>query len=337
MVFQTLSTLFIGFSVVGGAVLFVAYMRSAAFPKKTPLSLGSGALLITCLSVLQLFHLAYFQHSTDPLAHTSYLMCLFAAPVLFFYFFRTVVLPDALFHPALILLLLVLLLPLLLPLPVAMPVLFAAGTAFAVWLGRAVYQLREKRKQHRFELLFALVNALLAIGVLVLGSVIPIVGAHYFYVFYALAIGLAYVLVLYALTAIPEFINELFEVARTKYSISTLGEVDVPASLQRLESLMREERLYTEESLTLVSLSSAVGISGHQLSELINTRLGCSFSQYIKQQRLAAARDLLKQSPKLSILSISLETGFKSQSTFYAAFKEDTGQSPGEYRKAQRS
>jgi AraC-like DNA-binding protein len=29
-----------------------------------------------------------------------------------------------------------------------------------------------------------------------------------------------------------------------------------------------------------------------------------------------------------------MDTGFRSQSSFYAAFKEVTGQSPGDYRKA---
>lgn len=334
MFLQTLSILSIGFSVVAGAILFIAYVKSPAFPKKTMVSLTSGALLIACLSTLQLFHLGYFLSAKNPLDSSLYLICLFAAPVFFLYFFRAVVLPDAPFQPALAALLLIVLLPSLLPLDIALPILFTFGTLFSLWLSRAVFLLRDRRKQNRFELFFGIVTSSLAIGVLILGSMIPTVGADYYYVFYALAIGFAYGLVLYALTAIPDFADELFEVARSKYSVSTLGDVDVPACLQRLDALMQEERLYTDEDLSLASLSEAVGISGHQLSELINTRLNCSVTQYVKQQRIAAAKQLLKQAPKQSVLSISLETGFKSQSTFYAAFKEDTGQSPGEFRKS---
>lgn len=334
MVLSILSTLFIGFSVIAGAVLYVAYVRSSAYPKKTPFSLGSGAVFIVCISILQFYHLAYFQFNVEPLEHALYLACLFAGPALFFYFFRAVALPDAPFHPRLALLLVVVALPMLLPLTIALPVLLATGTGYSLWLGRAVYRLRDRRKQHRFEMFFAAATALLAAGVFVIGAFIPVLGSHYFYTFYALSIGLSYALVLYALTAIPEFINELFEVARSKYAVSTLGDVDVPASLRRLETLMTEDRLYVQDDLNLSRLADAVGITGHQLSELINTRLGCSVSRYIKQQRIAAARDLLKQSPEQSILSISLETGFKSQSTFYAAFKEDTGQSPGDFRRS---
>jgi hypothetical protein len=46
------------------------------------------------------------------------------------------------------------------------------------------------------------------------------------------------------------------------------------------------------------------------------------------------AKVLLLGEPDSSVLAISLETGFKSQSNFYAAFKEITNQSPGQYRKA---
>ena len=42
---------------------------------------------------------------------------------------------------------------------------------------------------------------------------------------------------------------------------------------------------------------------------------------------------MLRTDDKSSVLSISMMTGFKSQSNFYTAFKEVTGESPGEYRK----
>ncbi len=58
-----------------------------------------------------------------------------------------------------------------------------------------------------------------------------------------------------------------------------------------------------------------------------------SFSRYIREQRVAAAKALLLANGKQSVLSISLDTGFKSQSSFYAAFKELTGVSPGDFRK----
>jgi AraC-like DNA-binding protein len=97
---------------------------------------------------------------------------------------------------------------------------------------------------------------------------------------------------------------------------------------------MTEGKAYQNEGLTLASLAGAVGLSGHQLSELINTRLGVNFSRYVRECRVNAAKTLLTSEPGRAILSISMDTGFRSQSAFYAAFKEVTGQSPGDYRRS---
>jgi AraC-like DNA-binding protein len=97
---------------------------------------------------------------------------------------------------------------------------------------------------------------------------------------------------------------------------------------------MTTSKVYQNETLSLSSLAADLGLSGHQLSELVNTRLGMGFSRYIRERRIAAAKELLVAAPSQSILSISMDTGFRSQSSFYAAFKEVTGQAPGDYRKA---
>jgi AraC-like DNA-binding protein len=97
---------------------------------------------------------------------------------------------------------------------------------------------------------------------------------------------------------------------------------------------MTTRKLYANEDLSLSSLAAELGISTHQLSELVNSRLGLGFSRYVRERRVAAAKQLLVAAPSQSILSVSLDTGFRSQSAFYAAFKEITGQSPGDFREA---
>jgi len=106
----------------------------------------------------------------------------------------------------------------------------------------------------------------------------------------------------------------------------------VDACLKKLREVLA--RSYANENLSLSSLADDLGVSSHQLSELVNTRLGMGFSRFVREFRVEQAKALLVSAPSRSILSISIDTGFRSQSAFYAAFKEVTGQSPGDYRKA---
>lgn len=80
-------------------------------------------------------------------------------------------------------------------------------------------------------------------------------------------------------------------------------------------------------------LANKLGLSNHQLSELINTRLGKGFSRYIREYRIAAAESLLLSEPASSVLSVGMSVGFTSQSTFYDAFRGIMGMTPGRYRK----
>jgi len=323
-----------GYSAVSAVILFLGYVFFIHLPNKSRYAIISGAVLHAALATLQVFHLWYFRSGTEPMSNTLYRCCLFAVPAFFYLFGRWAILPNERFQPVLLAHLLPLPLLFVLPLDIALPLLFLSGTGYAVWLGNVVYGLRAQRKQFRFEFFFFLVMSVLASVVLILGLSIAYIDAAWFYYFYAGAIGLGFAIMTVALIANPDLLGELSEAARVKYGASTLRDVDVDACLENLDCLMKESKVYRNENLSLGSLAQQLGISSHQLSELINSRLGMGFSRYIRERRVAAAQALLIASPSQSILSVSMETGFKSQSSFYAAFKEVTGQSPGEYRKA---
>jgi AraC-like DNA-binding protein len=48
---------------------------------------------------------------------------------------------------------------------------------------------------------------------------------------------------------------------------------------------------------------------------------------------VAAAKRMLIDEPRASVLSVGLSVGFGSQSTFYAAFKDESGLVPSEFRR----
>jgi AraC-like DNA-binding protein len=330
---QFLTLIVAGFSAVTAPTLFLAYAFLIPDQNKSAYPIVSSAVLLGALTTIQVVHVAWLTGSVAaPFDVPSFRVAMFVVPASFYLFGRWALRPSEPFRP----MLLVHLLPpvlLALPLPFALPVLFTIGAGYALWLANVVYRLRAERRRFAFEIFWFGVMAALAVGVLLLGFAMPFVGAEFFHLFYANATGLAFVVITVALIAKPELLADLTEAARAKYGVSTLRGVDVDGRLRELQSLMTVSKLYRDEDLSLGTLAERLGMSTHQLSELVNSRLGMSFSRYVRECRVEAAKALLLQDPSYSVLSIGMETGFRSQSNFYAAFKEVTGLSPGEFRR----
>ncbi|MBL4544564.1 MAG: helix-turn-helix transcriptional regulator [Oceanicaulis sp.] len=68
------------------------------------------------------------------------------------------------------------------------------------------------------------------------------------------------------------------------------------------------------------------------MSQTLNGHLGTTFFDYVARWRVQAAQPLLL-AQEASVLTIALEVGFNSRSTFYKAFKRETGLTPKDYQK----
>lgn len=329
-----LSILTIGFSIISSVILFGAYLLSYQNVNKSWFAVSSCAALLSCLGFLQAGHLEYMLRDVDVLQQPFYRFWLFVAPPSFFFFSRAIVLPDARISPLLLLHLLPpLLLYFLVRYEIGASLMFLMGVGYSVWLAYLIYGTRAQRKRFRYELFFFVVFTITAVLILILGMVLPYIDHGIFYHFYANSIGLAFFLIVAALLVFPDLLTDLAEAAKLSYAATTLNGVDIASSLAKLEQQMKQDRLYQNDELNLAMVAEAVGLTSHQLSELINVHFGMGFSRYIREQRVRAAQTLLASEPEASILAISMETGFKSQSSFYAAFKEIMGVSPGDYRK----
>jgi AraC-like DNA-binding protein len=121
-------------------------------------------------------------------------------------------------------------------------------------------------------------------------------------------------------------------------SQSRLDAATTERLLNRLNTLMQEEKLYTQAELSLQSLASQVGTQPYLLSELLNRHLNRSFFDYINQFRIEEVKTRLRspESKTYTLLSIAMDAGFNSKSTFNEVFKKYTGQTPSAYRKAHR-
>lgn len=103
---------------------------------------------------------------------------------------------------------------------------------------------------------------------------------------------------------------------------------------KELNYLLETEKIYQNPELSLNSVAERLNISQTYLSQMVNTLTDVNFSEYINTYRVEQSKKFLTHASysRYPILSIGLEAGFNSKSSFYAAFKKQTGTTPSQYR-----
>lgn len=91
-------------------------------------------------------------------------------------------------------------------------------------------------------------------------------------------------------------------------------------------------RAHINGKLTVEDVSEAMGLNPSYLSKLFKKEMGITISQYIRDQKIAIACNMLRHLDDSS-LAISNYLGFSSQSHFIQVFKKCIGIPPEEYRK----
>lgn len=98
---------------------------------------------------------------------------------------------------------------------------------------------------------------------------------------------------------------------------------------------MESKKYYLNHDLTIYDLSKKLNISSRLISTCINRNLGFSFTEWVNNYRVEIAIKMIQSDSQnlLSIEGIGMDSGFKSRSAMYAAFKKKLGHSPGNFRK----
>ncbi|WP_417271214.1 helix-turn-helix domain-containing protein [Celeribacter sp.] len=116
-----------------------------------------------------------------------------------------------------------------------------------------------------------------------------------------------------------------------RYARSALQGDDLTRIARKLDAAMQDAQLWQNPNLSLIDLTNATGVSQNNISQTLNEHLGVNFYDYVNGWRIKAACAALHASDQ-SVLMISQDVGFNAKSTFNAAFKKVTGQTPRQYR-----
>lgn len=330
---QDLSILLSGFSVFAIIILLVAYLFYLPDMRKSRGGKIACALLLISLVLLQIAHYGYFSRSIDLLSYRAYGMLLLCIPATFFFFARVILLPEVHYKKHDFLHLVAPLVGIVIPISALPPIAFLFGTAYTCWFARLVLRLRTHSDRFKFEIFFFGLFALMAVIALILGLSLPYLDHHIYYTTYANAISIAIFLIVAALIFFPALLSDILLITELAYAKSKLAGIDTDSKIEDLERLMHYDKHFQNENLSLANLSDLLDLTSHQLSELINTHYGFGFPRFVANIAFVKQKKLLLSETSASVLSISMMTGFKSQSNFYTAFKEITGLSPGHYRK----
>ncbi|MCW3464918.1 helix-turn-helix domain-containing protein [Chitinophaga nivalis] len=112
----------------------------------------------------------------------------------------------------------------------------------------------------------------------------------------------------------------------------TLFEPD-PEILNKIREAMEKQQLYLNPGLTLIELAQAIKLNPKVVSRHINAGFKKSFNDFVNGYRVEEVKRKLTPAnlERTTIMSIAMDAGFNSKSTFNRIFKELTGMAPSEF------
>ena len=145
----------------------------------------------------------------------------------------------------------------------------------------------------------------------------------------------------------PDLITDLYSIVSIK-SIASLQE-NTLAFVSRLNQHVADRRNkmqnqlierakqfiqlnLSDETISLDSVSSQVGLSSIYFCKLFHKTVGISFNDFLNRERIKAAQKLLTETD-MKIYEVACKTGYTNPKYFYYVFKRITDMTPLECRK----
>lgn len=121
-----------------------------------------------------------------------------------------------------------------------------------------------------------------------------------------------------------------------KYKSSTLSEERKEELLQKILTLMDNNDCIFSYDFSANQLASEIGVNYKYISQVINELMQCSFSNLLNKYRIKEACRRIEDGGQYSgftLEAIGNSVGFKSRSSFIAAFKQVTGLTPIDFQR----
>ena len=100
----------------------------------------------------------------------------------------------------------------------------------------------------------------------------------------------------------------------------------------RIVELMEKECLYRKKDLHISDLATRLNTNSTYISACLNGQIKMSFPHFVNGYRIRYAQELMRKDPSKPLSEISEEAGFSNESSFFRAFKAETGQTPTEWK-----
>ena len=200
---------------------------------------------------------------------------------------------------------------------------YEIDTTKLVWIKRIVKS---------FLVYFAFVLFILSVDLLIYKSVID---GSYFYTtrfyYYPFFIGIAIITYWIGIEGFSRR-NDPEIIIKTSINPDNLERLkDIS---RKLENAMENEKLFKDQKLSLNSIAEQLNIKPYLISKSLSEVYNKRFNDFVNEYRVKEVQSLLQDSnnSKYTLLSIAMEAGFNSKSSFNRAVKKQLGISPSELK-----
>ena len=124
-----------------------------------------------------------------------------------------------------------------------------------------------------------------------------------------------------------DIMREAAETTSTEVNAEKIRQISA-----EIEEVMRKEKPFLQPDLRVSDLARLLHTNRDYISRAIRLDKGMSFNEYVNRLRIEHAITLMKNNPQMSVLDLSVKSGYTSQASFFRNFKQFTGTSPKQFK-----